>query len=1179
MKKFIRLGMSATIIVVALFSINGGAQAQTVSATLVCPAGYTCTLVQPVECPTGYTCIAAQTDPNCPPGYTCQVTNPSVPVLTTLTTDATVTVQGTPTLALTYDANRKESALTATFNISVNGRKSGINLGYGSAITFANSIDTARSTYAGGTMTPTSPVTTIQDNNGQTLYVVPPYLTRTFRIVAEVKPSQMFAGSYYATLNAIYGVVGTSNLNNTNSVKLTPNANRSLSKTIIGETSPYISSISPTTISVGQKMTMMGQRIGGTTLIIDGVPTVTTLTPLNTTAGSGTGLSFVMPTLTSGYHNLQLSSRTTGLSNLVGFSVQGTSTGFVVASLDPSSPQSSTVLISPTSQTPNVVLAVFDVKSQGRPATLQSLQIAVNVTLPYPVLVNTSIIGQLITGIFIRVNGQMYAGTFGPIGKDGIAKFSNFNVPLSADVNVPITVYATIAPSTNNSLDRSTASASLLFNGISAIDGNYNTVPVYPNQGFINSNTITFSSGGAQLSQTNTSISTQSCNSSGYCFQPVTFGFTLTAGNDPVYLSTSVTDTGTLAPNSSIVFGAKGFIVPSKGSLLAKGSAAGDSPTYYLIAPGSSRSFGFAGTLDNSYCPAGYGCFNMVSQIAAINYGTSASNLSTYSISTGLENLRVTVSFPGGITTPPTCNGYAFTTNLQLGSTGVDVIALQTFLISTGYSIPNIMNGSTAKGNFDSQTAAAVSAFQAANGIPETGFVGPLTRAKLNACPVIPTCPAGYVCTPGTPTTPQVVGCPTNYICTLATTQPSITVVSPNGGTFDPGGQLNLQWTSYAGDFDYYQLMLGNTVANSEVEIDDGYHILKTQNSYNTFALWTFVNQIVTNSGMSADTIKSAYYVKVNAVKADRVGGGIVYTGKSSIFTISSGGQPSTDKRASIRQLFLKLQCREPDAQGWDYWTNYSADLSSIQQQMMYSIEYRTKQQIIQIFQQVLGRAPDCSVPTNGDSELNHWFGRAYNNGVVNLDVVRQGLGVITAPCPVGYICTPPGGTTMCPAGYVCTNVTANCPSGYTCYSATPAVSTPTITSFTITPSPTVLGQSATLSWTTTGLTSCNIDSAGNTFLQKIFGPLLGVVKGANDSFTVTIPSTLGILGDRTGTTGTIELGCYTSQLPNITGTYVAKTVTIVIPPKTVSVGSMTTTNITAAIWDAIREYFAAGGR
>ena len=1108
MKKFIRLGMFATIIVVALFSINGGAQAQTVSATL----------------------------------------------------------QGTPTLALTYDANRKESALTATFNISVNGRKSGINLGYGSAITFANSIDTARSTYAGGTMTPTSPVTTIQDNNGQTLYVVPPYLTRTFRIVAEVKPSQMFAGSYYATLNAIYGVVGTSNLNNTNSVKLTPNANRSLSKTIIGETSPYISSISPTTISVGQKMTMMGQRIGGTTLIIDGVPTVTTLTPLNTTAGSGTGLSFVMPTLTSGYHNLQLSSRTTGLSNLVGFSVQGTSTGFVVASLDPSSPQSSTVLISPTSQTPNVVLAVFDVKSQGRPATLQSLKInLLSSSIPF-------------SNVLIRVSGSGLLYTASTVS-DGVASFNNIAIPLLADANVPISVVVTVPASTNGYLDGSSVVASLPMSSIIALDSNYNNVPV-TNSGTISGNMITFSSsGGAQLSQTNTSISTQSCNSSGYCFQPVTFGFTLTAGNDPVYLSTSVTDTGTLAPNSSIVFGAKGFIVPSKGSLLAKGSAAGDSPTYYLIAPGSSRSFGFAGTLDNSYCPAGYGCFNMVSQIAAINYGTSASNLSTYSISTGLENLRVTVSFPGGITTPPTCNGYAFTTNLQLGSTGVDVIALQTFLISTGYSIPNIMNGSTAKGNFDSQTAAAVSAFQAANGIPETGFVGPLTRAKLNACPVIPTCPAGYVCTPGTPTTPQVVGCPTNYICTLATTQPSITVVSPNGGTFDPGGQLNLQWTSYAGDFDYYQLMLGNTVANSEVEIDDGYHILKTQNSYNTFALWTFVNQIVTNSGMSADTIKSAYYVKVNAVKADRVGGGIVYTGKSSIFAISSGGQPSTNKRASIRQLFLKLQCREPDAQGWDYWTNYSADLSSIQQQMMYSIEYRTKQQIIQIFQQVLGRAPDCSVPTNGDSELNHWFGRAYNNGVVNLDVVRQGLGVITAPCPVGYICTPPGGTTMCPAGYVCTNVTANCPSGYTCYSATPAVSTPTITSFTITPSPTVLGQSATLSWTTTGLTSCNIDSAGNTFLQKIFGPLLGVVKGANDSFTVTIPSTLGILGDRTGTTGTIELGCYTSQLPNITGTYVAKTVTIVIPPKTVSVGSMTTTNITAAIWDAIREYFAAGGR
>ena len=90
---------------------------------------------------------------------------------------------------------------------------------------------------------------------------------------------------------------------------------------------------------------------------------------------------------------------------------------------------------------------------------------------------------------------------------------------------------------------------------------------------------------------------------------------------------------------------------------------------------------------------------------------------------------------------------YTFTTDLQTGSTGADVVALQTWLLASGYSIPEISSGSVAKGTYDSQTATAVSAYQTAHGIPATGFVGALTRAALNACSPTPvTCPLGYVC-------------------------------------------------------------------------------------------------------------------------------------------------------------------------------------------------------------------------------------------------------------------------------------------------------------------------------------------------------------------------------------------------------------------------------------------------
>lgn len=95
-----------------------------------------------------------------------------------------------------------------------------------------------------------------------------------------------------------------------------------------------------------------------------------------------------------------------------------------------------------------------------------------------------------------------------------------------------------------------------------------------------------------------------------------------------------------------------------------------------------------------------------------------------------------------------------FSTNLTVGSTGSDVVALQTWLIANGYSIPSIASGAAAKGYFGSQTLAAVKAYQTAKGIPSTGFVGPLTRGALNAgggvvvTPGVVTCPVGYNCTP-----------------------------------------------------------------------------------------------------------------------------------------------------------------------------------------------------------------------------------------------------------------------------------------------------------------------------------------------------------------------------------------------------------------------------------------------
>jgi len=100
--------------------------------------------------------------------------------------------------------------------------------------------------------------------------------------------------------------------------------------------------------------------------------------------------------------------------------------------------------------------------------------------------------------------------------------------------------------------------------------------------------------------------------------------------------------------------------------------------------------------------------------------------------------------------------GYVFTRNLTIGSTGNDVVALQTWLEARGFlTIP----AGVAKGYFGPLTRSALAAYQASVGIsPAVGYFGPITRTNINSQNPSTggdtsgggtvTCPAGFTCTP-----------------------------------------------------------------------------------------------------------------------------------------------------------------------------------------------------------------------------------------------------------------------------------------------------------------------------------------------------------------------------------------------------------------------------------------------
>ena len=199
-----------------------------------------------------------------------------------------------------------------------------------------------------------------------------------------------------------------------------------------------------------------------------------------------------------------------------------------------------------------------------------------------------------------------------------------------------------------------------------------------------------------------------------------------------------------------------------------------------------------------------------VGAVTASAQSVTCANIDTMLVALGVTDAakvaQAKVAFGCGAATASA--SYTFTRNLTVGSTGADVTALQTKLGVT-----------PATSYFGPITKAAVVAYQTANGVPGTGFVGPLTLAKLNAgvtttttTTTTTTCPAGMTCTPA------AAVCPAGFTCTSNTTGATVGTTGVEGTlSVDQGAVSNT--TVYEGQTGVQVLNLRLRANTSDISV------------------------------------------------------------------------------------------------------------------------------------------------------------------------------------------------------------------------------------------------------------------------------------------------------------------------------------------------------------------------
>ncbi|MES2314687.1 MAG: hypothetical protein V4524_01990 [Patescibacteria group bacterium] len=534
----------------------------------------------------------------CPKGHTCTQNPDAIPGVVARTT-------GDSKLALTYDSNKKEALLTATFTIVVDGGKVGVYVYQYPMISFRDSsgqayyVNSARN----APLSPVSNAVETTDLYGQTIYWVAPNQSAKFKASATVDPKSLFAGKYYATVDALLGYPTATS---TGISIINVNSDNTNFKVIVGETAPYISSLTPNQANVGDSVTITGQRLGGAQIYIDNVA-LSSYTPNNPTTGSldGTMLGFKVPNMVSGWHIITVGNAM-GMSNGFGFQALNGIPKPELSIIEVASPSAQVF----SSGTKNNTLGYIKLTATNGDVKLGDI-----------ILNGEPNLANLPLSPFYIYEGSTLLGT-------GYVNGGANNQLLSYSVTIPtnITIFSGTTRKLTLSADATNLGTTSIrmaagiggqagadFNVVFDPNAQMHTYVVVVNQncsaGFVCGET-------SQPVFSNMSVSRGVAVSSqtGMVAQQVNFNFSVTAGTVPIFMSNDINKALVTSLNSTQL-----NVSPVK---FGDDNSAGDGSMYIYIAPGQTKNVGATYTVTGMKGSSG------TLQVTAINYGTSTSALS-----------------------------------------------------------------------------------------------------------------------------------------------------------------------------------------------------------------------------------------------------------------------------------------------------------------------------------------------------------------------------------------------------------------------------------------------------------------------------------------------------------------------------------------------------------------------